>query len=318
MGGEKDALQGQFTEGDACPPRYVDDFACSDDYGNIIETLNRTLGEYCGEGPMGGVDEEGFCCFRGDNTLYFTASYEYSCNEGLRCTKDINRYEGLCCREACEFEPTPYNDRLRIYQDQGQDGGALLSAQYNGTNTCRIIMMDCCGQVNSYEQEQFGEDYARIDDDTNHWWLKPGDVIGCFSMDYGSDEFPEGSTFACNPYGHCQPGRGGPDTGPVCGNGIVEEGETCDDGNPIDNDGCSVDCGLGGGTTGGDSGGNPPACGDGTTDAGEECDDGCNSDCENECGDGECSDVEDCDSCGLDCNKVCSGNGKMKTQLLMR
>ena len=27
-----------------------------------------------------------------------------------------------------------------------------------------------------------------------------------------------------------------------CGNGIVERGEECDDGNTIDNDGCSSNC----------------------------------------------------------------------------
>lgn len=31
-------------------------------------------------------------------------------------------------------------------------------------------------------------------------------------------------------------------TQPVCGNGIVEEGENCDDGNTVSGDGCSADC----------------------------------------------------------------------------
>ncbi len=38
---------------------------------------------------------------------------------------------------------------------------------------------------------------------------------------------------------------GGPDhspSAPVCGNGIVEAGETCDDGNRVDDDGCQTDC----------------------------------------------------------------------------
>ena len=29
---------------------------------------------------------------------------------------------------------------------------------------------------------------------------------------------------------------------PLCGNGILEEGEQCDDGNPFEGDGCSVEC----------------------------------------------------------------------------
>jgi len=49
--------------------------------------------------------------------------------------------------------------------------------------------------------------------------------------------------------------------GPVCGNGIVEPGEQCDDGNTVNNDGCTNACTL-------------PRCGDGIVQAGEQCDDG--------------------------------------------
>ncbi len=31
---------------------------------------------------------------------------------------------------------------------------------------------------------------------------------------------------------------------PVCGNGLLEAGETCDDGNQVDDDGCQADCQL--------------------------------------------------------------------------
>jgi cysteine-rich repeat protein len=54
---------------------------------------------------------------------------------------------------------------------------------------------------------------------------------------------------------------------PVCGNGQLEEGEACDDNNTVDGDGCSATCTI-----------PPPAprCGDGTVDPGEACDDGVN------------------------------------------
>ncbi|MFC1642369.1 DUF4215 domain-containing protein [Myxococcota bacterium] len=65
-------------------------------------------------------------------------------------------------------------------------------------------------------------------------------------------------------YGYCAPGCV---LGPRCGDGIAQtdQGETCDDGNTIDGDGCSH-CGLEG------------YCGDGLVDdaLGEECDDGTN------------------------------------------
>ncbi|MDH5672470.1 MAG: DUF4215 domain-containing protein [Myxococcales bacterium] len=85
-------------------------------------------------------------------------------------------------------------------------------------------------------------------------------------------------------YSDCTPG-------PRCGDGAVNGGETCDDGNDVDDDGCRNTC---------------TACGDGVIDSGESCDDGtndgsyggCNSDCTNaaRCGDGNLdSGNEQCD-----------------------
>ncbi len=64
---------------------------------------------------------------------------------------------------------------------------------------------------------------------------------------------------------------------PVCGNGKLEDTETCDDGNILNGDGCSSTCQI-----------EPPlpVCGNGTVEAGEACDDGtttglgtCNATC---------------------------------------
>jgi len=79
----------------------------------------------------------------------------------------------------------------------------------------------------------------------------------------------------------------------VCGNGIVEEGEVCDDGNIVSNDGCSGRCES------------EEKCGDGAVQAamGEICDDGnddntdtCRNDCQPpKCGDGFVQPGEVCD-----------------------
>jgi cysteine-rich repeat protein len=58
--------------------------------------------------------------------------------------------------------------------------------------------------------------------------------------------------------GHCDG-----DQGPECGNGQVEVGEQCDDGNKTAGDGCSATCEL-----------ELPICGNGIVEHGEECDDG--------------------------------------------
>ena len=64
------------------------------------------------------------------------------------------------------------------------------------------------------------------------------------------------------------------DVGGLCGNGITENDEQCDDGNTIAGDGCDRYCRVEG-----------SICGNGILDRGEECDDG-----NNENGDG-CSNI---------------------------
>ena len=78
-----------------------------------------------------------------------------------------------------------------------------------------------------------------------------------------------------------------------CGNGILEEGEECDDGNHENGDSCHSDCTV-------------PFCGDGVLDPGEGCDDGnlvdgdgCRPDCTRQvCGDSILDAWEECETGG--------------------
>jgi cysteine-rich repeat protein len=93
---------------------------------------------------------------------------------------------------------------------------------------------------------------------------------------------------------------------PACGDGIVDQGEACDDGNAVDTDACVPGC-------------KAATCGDGFVQAGvEDCDDGNASDedaCLNTCVPNVCGDgklhqgVEECDDGNLidgdDCDKSC-------------
>jgi len=121
---------------------------------------------------------------------------------------------------------------------------------------------------------------------------------------------------------HGATGTGDVDGGtpPLCGNGVIDPGEQCDDGNTVSGDGCSSTC-----TTEGSA-----RCGDGILDAGEQCDDGntvsgdgCSSTCQIEgtgvpctpdsfrCGSG--GDVEVCNNAGTawlfeqSCTSGCAG-----------
>ena len=79
---------------------------------------------------------------------------------------------------------------------------------------------------------------------------------GDAETDGGTGDAPGGST------GDGAGATGGSTTGgpaPVCGDGIVEGDEACDDGNLDDGDGCEADCTL------------TPACGDGQYSPGEIC-----------------------------------------------
>ena len=98
-----------------------------------------------------------------------------------------------------------------------------------------------------------------------------------------------------------------------CGNGRLDAGEVCDDGNRIDGDGCDSNCTV-------------TACGNGIVTDGEACDDGnlldtdaCTSACVlNVCGDGLTNvDLEECDDgnavngdgCDKNCKVTGCGNG---------
>jgi cysteine-rich repeat protein len=88
--------------------------------------------------------------------------------------------------------------------------------------------------------------------------------------------------------------------GPLCGNGLIEPGEQCDDGNVQAGDGCGPTC-------------KSEVCGNQIKDLGEECDDGnlvpddgCAPMCVLECGDGAPNPGEPCDDGNSDAGDGCS------------
>lgn len=99
-----------------------------------------------------------------------------------------------------------------------------------------------------------------------------------------------------------------------CGDGVVWSGvESCDDGNDVDDDACSNNCA-------------PSSCGDGVIQSGESCDDAnledtdaCTNACQPAiCGDGiiwdtleACDDAGESMSCDSDCSKAACGDGQV-------
>ncbi|MDQ3340359.1 MAG: DUF4215 domain-containing protein [Myxococcota bacterium] len=103
---------------------------------------------------------------------------------------------------------------------------------------------------------------------------------------------------------------------PVCGDGLVEGNEMCDDGNDVDTDSCNNVC-------------SQPGCGDGVINFDEACDDGndvegdgCDTNCtQSFCGNGIKDATEACDDsntvsgdgCDVNCKATACGNGAMST-----
>jgi cysteine-rich repeat protein len=94
----------------------------------------------------------------------------------------------------------------------------------------------------------------------------------------------------------------------VCGNSIAEDGEECDDGTPVNGDGCDDNCTV-------------TACGNSIQTSGEGCDDGntmggdgCRANCTVEaCGDGITDPLEDCDDSNTVGGDCCSATCDYET-----
>ncbi len=90
----------------------------------------------------------------------------------------------------------------------------------------------------------------------------------------------------------------GADETTICGNGVQEPTEACDDGNLVDGDGCDSNC-------------TPTGCGNGVVTAGEACDDGnvaggdcCDATCAYEAAGASCDDGDPCST-----GDACDGGG---------
>lgn len=129
------------------------------------------------------------------------------------------------------------------------------------------------------------------------WGLKSSDVSATPSGCY------EATPFSYDCRGTCNNGKCGlriDNTGRgfcaclICGDGLKDEGEECDDGNRYDCDFCSNLCSIN-------------ICGNGRVDCNEECDDGnkincdgCNSKCK----------IEKCGNSIVECNEECDDGNK--------
>ncbi len=171
---------------------------------------------------------------------------------------------GDSCHDYCELTLT----KSDVGYDPVAPGGEIiyyLTLKNTGTDDCTgggVRLRDYFDQRTSYVSYELGGDYPsnedfKVKDDYLQWnfatmhpgdlrevWLtmKVDDDVSCddvlvnkakyYSNETGwSDYLSEETSIKCQSV-------------PQCGNGILEEGEQCDDGNLINGDGCSSSCQL--------------------------------------------------------------------------
>ncbi len=276
---------------------------------------NCTLEPTCGDGNLDpgeecddGNDVDGDGC-SADCTAESICG-NGSADEGEQC--DQTDFRGFTCEDAgfdrgtlacnadCTFDFSGCSSCGDGKVDPGEacdDGNSDL---LDGCDSnCQIEEgWECDGQSPSTCSEFCGDSLvvgSEHCDETN--------LQGATCVDLGFER----GTLACSP--DCEFDFSGCST---CGDGKVETGEECDDGNDLGGDGCAEDCTL------------EPVCGNGIQERGEACDDGDNSDCdgcstdcfEEFCGDGKTCPNEQCDDgnvtngdgCNADCTLPFCGN----------
>lgn len=260
---------GNNQDGDGCSAQCTVEPYCGD--GNLDD------GEQCddgnnenGDGCSASCEVEPYC---GDGNL----------DPGEECD-DGNNNNGDGCNATCEIEP--YFGIFLECVDPDSDGDGYLAKfgyKWDGTDPETTERSDFIGpptDINPPQIFQPGRYLYDVNVENN------GNLVWTVRISGKTKT----TTANENYFKRCTPE-------PECGNGVLEEGEQCDDGNNIDGDGCSAQC-----TTE-----VQPYCGDGNVDEGEQCDDGnnnngdgCSAECTIEeiepfCGDGNVDEGEECD-----------------------
>jgi cysteine-rich repeat protein len=287
--GNQASLDGCNTEcrveaGYACSTPATGPSVCTLSCGNGTLDANET----CDDGNTTANDgcssgcrvETGYTCSGQPSTCATI------CGDGItagneRCD-DGNTTAGDGCNATCTVEPgwscpAPGNVCFNTCGNGAVDSGETCDDS-NTTNgdgcsaSCSVESGYTCSGAPSVCRTSCGDGVIAGDEVCDDGNLNNGDACSSRCL------LTNGQT--CNASGVCDSGFCNPATNVCaaatgCGNGAIDEGELCDDGDTSSGDGCSATCTI---ETGYSCDGNPSVCavtcGDGVKAASEACDDG--------------------------------------------
>lgn len=204
--------------------------------------------------------------------------------EGGETRDDGNTNNGDGCSSTCQLEPPPQTcgNGVKEGTEECDDGN---TTDYDSCSSSCMIETPSCGNnhVESYAGEQCDPPNGTTCDTScqtiptvcGNGILQPGeacddgnttDYDGCSSSctietpSCGNEHVESYVGEQCDPPDGVLCDEKCKEIPIVCGNGIKQPGEACDDGNGIDDDACTNKCAL-------------PTCGDGIKQANEACDD---------------------------------------------
>jgi cysteine-rich repeat protein len=244
------------TGAGSCPRACDDNMACTDDalsgsgcLATCVHTAitvaqdgdgccppgaNANTDDDCSAMCGNGVVEMGEVCDTG--IVAGAGSCPMMCNDMQVCTTDVLNNPGTC-QAACSFTP--------ITMPNNGDGCCPAGANSTNDNDCVVV----CGN-GVYEPPSETCD-TMITMGTGVCPTMCDDGVACTSNVLGNPMtcqavclFPP-ITMPINGDGCCPTGANANtdnDCAPVCGNGIMEPGEACDDGNMNNTDACANNC----------------------------------------------------------------------------
>jgi len=317
---------GNTTKGDGCSATCQVESFCGNglcETGEDPLTCPQDCPGVCGNGVLEPGEQCDDANTKNGDGCSATCQVESFCGNGL-CESGEN---ALNCPQDC---PAVCGDGVLEAGEQCDDGN---TANGDGCSAGCALEVLCGNGVCDASEDPLScpQDCAAV---CGNGTLEPGE-----QCDDGNTTSGDGCSATCQVEqfcgnGLCEHGEDPlicpEDCRAVCGNGAVEPGEQCDDGNTTSGDGCSATCQVeqscGNGVCG--PGENPltcpedcrAVCGNGALEPGEQCDDGntangdgCSATCQVEqfCGDGVCEPGENPLICPEDCRAVC-GNGALE------